>query len=554
MLGRRRVLGAWSRWLRGLIGNAIMAMSELALPSADQVRASIYQDSLTDYMTAAWPLVEHRPFKDNWHIQAIAEHLEAVSSREIKRLIINIPPGHMKSLSVGVFWPTWEWLSRPETRFMFTSYAQQLTTRDSLKCRRIIETLGGMNEGTLLQRHGYQGVLALLDQDWQLTADQREKMKFENTEFGYRIATSIGGMGTGEGGDILVVDDPHKADEVESEVERENVIDWFDGTLSTRLRDPKGGAVVLVMQRLHEMDATGHLLAQGGWTHLCLPAEYEPEHPFIWPGDPRTTEGELLWPEHFDRTTLDELKVKLGHRASGQLQQRPSPAEGFMFKREHFRYWKTETVTTGSPVPEVYYVLPAENPEDQPRRYDTGLCPTFQTVDVAISSKQTADWTVISTWRTTAAGDLILVDVDRQRFEEQQIAEFMMRCNDRYGRPPMWVEKFGAGRSPLAILTRAGYPVMDLPAEAGTRLDKVTRAFGAISLYQQHKIFHPSDAPWLGLFEDELCVFDKGMNDDQVDTVSYAARMLPIIAGNQRRYEHRPVAKPVTAGIMTVQF
>lgn len=528
-------------------------MPELLLPSADEVRASLYADSLEDYLKAAWPLVEARPFKDNWHIRAIAEHLEAVSRREIKRLIINIPPGHMKSLSVGVFWPTWEWLSRPETRFMFTSYAQQLTTRDSLKCRRIIETIGGRYEGSLMERSGYEGVLDLLGMDWQLTSDQREKMKFENTEFGYRIATSIGGMGTGEGGDILVVDDPHKADEVESDVERQNVIDWFDGTLSTRLRDPKGGAVVLVMQRLHQEDATGHLLSQGGWEHLCLPAEYEQAHPFAWPGDPRTEEGELLWPDHFDRDSLDEMKVKLGHRASGQLQQRPSPAEGFMFKRANFRRWIWDETVHGVQT-QTWYVLPPENPEDDTRRYDSGLCPTFQTVDVAISSKQTADWTVVSTWRTTGAGDLLLIDVERQRFEEQQIAEFLMRANDRYGRPPMYVEKFGAGRSPLAILSRAGHPVMELPVEAGTKLDKVTRAFGAISLYQQHRIFHPSDAPWLGEFEDELCVFDKGVHDDQVDTVSYAARMLPILGGGGGYKVTKPAVRPITAGIMAEVF
>ena len=188
-----------------------------------------------------------------------------------------------------------------------------------------------------------------------------------------------------------------------------------------------------------------------------------------------------------------------------------------------------------------------------PRIYDAGLCPTFQTVDVAISSKQTADWTVIATWRTTTGGELLLIDLERQRFEEQQIAEFMMRCNDKHNRPPMWVEKFGAGRSPLAILSRQGYPVMDLPAEAGTKLDKVTRAFGAISLYQQHKIFHPPQCDWLGVFEDELCVFDKGRNDDQVDAVSYAARLLPLMGGS-REYKHTPLAKPITAGIMSETF
>lgn len=517
------------------------------LPSADEVRASIYADSLVDFMVAAWPMVEHHEFRSNWHIEAIAEHLEAVSRREIKRLIINIPPGHMKSLSVGVFWPTWEWLRRPHTRFMFTSYAQQLTSRDSLKCRRIIETLGGMDTGGLLERIGYQGLLSLLGSDWRITSDQREKMKFENTEFGYRIATSIGGMGTGEGGDILVVDDPHKANEIESDLERENVIDWFDGTLSTRLRDPNG-AVVLVMQRLHEDDATGHLLAQGGWEHLCLPAEYEPEHPYRWKRDPRTEPGELLWPDYFDRARLDELKVKLNHRASGQLQQRPSPAAGFMFKREDFRYWGWEEQPYGYGI-QSWYVIDGE-------RIDTGLCFRFQVVDVAISSKQTADWTVVGTFALTDNRDLILVDMERRQFEQQQTLDFLMRCNDKHGRPPMYVERFGAGRSPLMELGRQGYPVLQIPEEAGTKLDKVTRAFGGISLYQRHKVYHPRDAVWLGEFEDELAVFDRGRNDDQVDVISYAARLVPVIGGHAvvQRKPGPADPKPISSGIMSQVF
>ncbi len=527
----------------------------MELPPPDLLRASILADSLTDYLKAVWPLVEAQRFRDNWHIHAIAEHLEAVSKRDIKRLIINIPPGHGKSLLVAVFWPTWEWLRRPHTRFMFSSYAQQLSARDSLKCRRIIETQGGAQDGTLLQRLGYQGLLSLLGEDWTLSGDQREKMKFDNTEFGYRIATSIGGMGTGEGGDILVVDDPHKADEVESDVERQNVIDWFDGTLSTRLRDPSGGAVVLVMQRLHEEDATGHLLAQGGWEHLCLPAEYESQHPYRWRKDPRTVEGELLWPEHFDRPTLEDLKVKLGHRASGQLQQRPSPAEGFMFKRSNFRKWEIESVPLGAQIQNLY-VLPRDDGDTRPHRFDTGECSTFQTVDVAISSKQTADYTVVSTWRVSPYQDLILVDSERVRFEDQELAAFLMRANDRWNRPGMYVEKFGAGRQPLGILSRAGYPVLVIPDEAGTKLDKVTRAFGARSLYEQHRIFHPPDAPWLGEFEDELCVFDKGRNDDQVDTVSYAARLLPILGGGAGWRPDVPTVahRPVMAGVMGEQF
>lgn len=536
-----------------------MNVSELTLPTPDAVRASLYADSLADYVKATWPLVEQRPFKSNWHIDVIADHLQAVSAREIKQLIINIPPRHMKSLSVGVFWPTWEWLQRPETQFMFASYAQRLTARDSLKCRRVIESIGGRSDGdgTLLERYGYQGLLRLLGEDWAITGDQREKMKFENTDFGYRIATSIGGMGTGEGGDVLVVDDPHKADEAESEVERENVIDWIDGTLSTRLNDPINGAKVVVMQRLHERDATGHLLAEGGWVHLCLPAEYEAAHPFVWPDDPRTMEGELLWGDHFDAAAVDRLKRSLGsYRAAGQLQQRPAPAEGILFKRKDFREWRTFEGGGGGAVQEVFYQFGETGLE---QHVDRGLVTVFQTCDVAASEKTTADFTVVSTWGATMLHGypaLLWLDLERQQFDELQVPQFLMGCNDRHAQPGIWVETFGAGSAPFKILQRRGYPVREIPEEMGSRVDKIKRSMHAIALCEDHRLFLPVDAAWREDAISELTTFPNAAHDDIVDTVSYAARILPTMLGPQSPpMKPDPNApKPVAAGVMSEVF
>jgi hypothetical protein len=203
----------------------------------------------------------------------------------------------------------------------------------------------GETEGTLLERIGYQGLLAQLeDEPWRLAGDQNAKQRFENTQSGYRIATSVGGTATGEGGDVIVIDDPHKADEAESDTVRESVLDWHDGTMATRLNDPKRGARVLIMQRLHHRDLTGHLLEQGEWTHLCLPAQYEPKHPFVWPDDPRTKEGEPLWPDHVPVCELERLERALGsYRAAGQLQQRPAPAEGGILKRRSWRFYDRAT-------------------------------------------------------------------------------------------------------------------------------------------------------------------------------------------------------------------
>ncbi len=279
----------------------------ILVPTRDELRAEGVRRSLGAFVREAWSVLEPgTQFVPNWHIDAICAHLEAITAGELNRLIVNIPPRHMKSLAVTVFWPCWEWLSRPETRWLFASYAQTLSTRDSLKCRRLIERPGSDDprrpaaEKTLIERIGYSGLVSLIcemrgEQPWELTGDQSTKQRFENSRTGYRIATSVGGAATGEGGDRVVCDDPHKADEAQSDLTRESVLEWWDQTMSTRLNQPRSGAMVIVMQRLHERDLTGHLVERG-FEHLCLPAEYEPSHPFAWPEDPRIADGELLCP------------------------------------------------------------------------------------------------------------------------------------------------------------------------------------------------------------------------------------------------------------------
>lgn len=264
-------------------------------------------------------------FVGGFHVDAIAEHLQALSEGQLQNLIINIPPRHSKSSLVSVLWPTWEWIEDPHLRWLFISYGQGLSTRDSVKRRRLIES------------HWYRERWA---DRFDLTADQNQKIRFENDRTGVMIATSVGGLGTGEGGRRIVVDDPHNAKEVESDVKREDVLDWWDATMSTRADDPDGVARVIVMQRLHERDLVGHIQAkaeEGGEQYdvLVLPAEYEPRVQVCIAGldhDPRTEPGQLLSPERFNQAAVERLKVSLGDRAAGQLQQRPAPAGGAIWK------------------------------------------------------------------------------------------------------------------------------------------------------------------------------------------------------------------------------
>ena len=278
-------------------------MTTATFPSLETFEIEECRRSLSVYQRAAWHVVEpHVPYVHNWHIDAITDHLEAVTRGEIRNLLINIPPRHEKSLNVSVFWPTWVWTSQAYVQWLYSSYVQALSTRDSVKCRRLIQS------PWYQERWGHV---------FQMTGDQNVKTRYENNENGYRIATSVGGVGTGDGGDVIVVDDPHNVLEGESDKKREEVLVWWDEVMSTRLNDPQTGAKVIVMQRVHERDLSGHVLAQGGYEHLMIRTEYVPTTYVSVTGfkDPRTEEDELLWPERFTKKVIDDMKVVLGDYA-----------------------------------------------------------------------------------------------------------------------------------------------------------------------------------------------------------------------------------------------
>lgn len=287
------------------------------------------EDSLINFSEVVWGVIEPgRPFVRGWAIEAICEHLEAVSRGEIRKLLINVPPGLMKSLSTNVLWPAWEWgpRNRPDLRYIGASYSQDLTIRDNRRCRQIIES------------PIYQ---ALWGDRFSLVADQNAKVRYDTDKRGFKIATSIGGLGTGERGDRFVIDDPHNVKTAESETKLEEVAQWFTEVVPTRVNDIDLSSFIVIMQRVHERDVSGLILAHElGYEHLELPMEYEPSrkcYTSIGFEDPRQKEGELLFPERFGARGVAELKRTLSawggqYAVSGQLQQAPVPRGGGMFK------------------------------------------------------------------------------------------------------------------------------------------------------------------------------------------------------------------------------
>jgi phage terminase large subunit-like protein len=347
-----------------------------------EIDREVYEGSLIEFFKRAWQEIDPARLKVNWHHEALAEHLEAVAFGEIKKLLINIPPGCTKTNLASVCFPAWVWaqpgrgpLIGPQAKFMSITYGDALSKTIARLSRR------------LLTSGWYQG---LWGDRVKFEADQIGLEDMGNTAGGFRIATSIGGATLGRRGDCLIIDDPHKVDEAESDIERQNVIDAYDEALATRVTDPSTVAEIIIMQRLHEGDLSGHVLDKYGsaFTHLCLPMEFEPT--LACAADIRTRDCELLWPGQWTREAVEALKIRLGtYAAAGQLQQTPTPRAGGIIGRTDWNVWPEEPPdpaavrTTASG--EVLIELP-------PVSY------VILTLDTAMSERETADWNACVVW------------------------------------------------------------------------------------------------------------------------------------------------------------
>lgn len=472
---------------------------------------------LRDFIRAGWHVVEPAtPFAENWHIDAIADHLEAVTNGHIRNLLVNMPPRHMKSLCISVFWPVWSWLRDPASRWLFSSYSSDLSQRDSVKARRLIESPWFQRE------YGHI---------FQLTGDQNTKNRYENDKTGYRISTSVGGKATGEGGDYVVVDDPHKASEASSDVKRRGVLEWWDETMSSRLNDQKTGRKVIVMQRLHENDLSGHVLEKGNYVHLLLPAEYDSrraKQTAIGFVDPRRNDGDLLWPKHIGPTEIASLKTELGsYGYAGQYQQTPVPRGGGVFKADWWQYW---------------HKLPP-------------LRSVIVVGDTAQKEGLSNDYSVFAVWAEGVDGNFYLLDLWRERAAFGKLTRGAHTMYYRWqGDAPLTyqlvVEDKNSGvsliqtmRRPYMLTDDAGQPERDAdgnavihpaitigpfprhksPREAElARLDKESRANAVVALVENRRVFVPANAPWLAEWLSEHSAFPNGTHDDQVDTTSIA--------------------------------
>jgi len=484
------------------------------LDLAHAIERESYRRDFRAFVRGAWSIVESaQAFRGNWHIDAICDHLQGVTDGLFNRLIINIPPGHAKSLLVSVLWPAWVWLRRPQWRALFVSYADSLSTRDSVRCRDLIDS--AWYQGLLTDDHGKR--------DWSLLDDMNTKHWYKNSASGERFSTSLKGSITGFRGDAVVVDDLLNAKDAESEIEREKANRLYDESISSRVNDPATAAFVVVMQRLHEGDLTGHLKEKGGWEILSLPAEYDPETSCttriqlgpdagkVFFEDPREEKGELLFPALYTPRAIGELKTALRSAFSGQYNQDPTPYGGLLFNPEWWMFWKHDGTADA----------PHARPVGCDRKRAARVLPKgpmIMSLDATFKEFETSDYVVFTVWLYHKA-DRFLIDMVRGKMSFMDtVAAMRALCKKHRNIGPKLVEDKANGTAIINMLRSEIPGIIPINPLGG----KESRAQSIQHEAQGGNIYLPESAPWLADFVDEFRKFPKGKHDDIVDSTTQA--------------------------------
>lgn len=486
-----------------------------------------YEGSLIDFSEYIWPVVEPAiPFIRGWAIDAIADHLQAVTEGHIKRLLMNVPPGFTKSLMTDVFWPAWEWGPRdmPWLRYVCASYSNHLTERDNMRCRNIVIS------------DRYQ---RMWSPRFKISNEQFTKIKFANDKTGWKLATSVGGIGVGERGDRFIIDDPNNTMDMESAQVRDTTNLWFTEVVPDRLNNPQKSAIVIIQQRLHEDDVSGVALSREmGYTHLCVPMYYVPriyvngfdaegqirtfldddvdkvqEDDIFW-ADPRQEDGELAWNERFPLQVCTDLERDKGPYAwAGQYMQSPEPRGGSIIKRDFWQDWS--------------------NPKFPPLEY------ILASVDTASTDKEENDPSALTVWGLFRDDNnnpkimLLYAWQERLQFHElvQKIMDTCSISPRPKGTPQFPVDKvlieakangISVGQEIHRLIRGTGKFGVELNPVEG---DKYARLLSVQHLFSDEMIFAPKKA-YADMVINQCALFPKGSRDDLVDSTSQALRYL----------------------------
>ena len=455
-----------------------------AITDHDLLDAILRQDFASFVHKAFGTVSPGDRFLPNWHIKAIAWHLTEVRDGRIKRLLITMPPRYLKSICASVAFPAWILGHDPTREIVCVSYATDLSKKFANDCRAVMSS------------EWYRRIFPRT----RLDPNKNAETEFKTTARGGRFTTSVGGTLTERGGNLVIIDDPMKATDAQSEVERERVKQWFSNTLLSRLNNKTQDAIIVVMQRLHVDDLAGVLLEQDGWTHLDIPAIAEEDQNIpIGPNSVHERKaGDVLQPKREPLEKLDEAKATLGSmNFSAQYQQRPVPLDGNLVKWAWFK---------------IYDHLP---PANKKVRF-------VQSWDTASKAGELNDYSVCTTWMQLD-GHHYLMDVLRERLEYPALKKKAVQMAQRYNANIVLLEDKGSGtqlcqdlQQDMSLRRGHYFSVLARPVDA----DKVTRMSNQLAIIEEGRVHIPRDIPWLAAFKIEMLSFPGGRHDDQVDSVS----------------------------------
>lgn len=510
-------------------------MGQIKLPFGIDVRKQLAaiekrkcELSLAEFVRSAWSVIEPgQPYVHGWHIDFICFHLEAITDEVMlddetyyNRLLVNVPPGTMKSLLIGVFWPAWEWGPRnlPHMRYVCASHSQDLAIRDSLRMRRLVTS-------EWYQSHWGDRVV--------MTGDQNAKAKFENTKTGFRQACAFEGI-TGYRGDRVIIDDPHSVDDANSDAKRTSATQLFKEAVTSRLNNPDKSAIVVVMQRLHEADVSGVILDNNmGYDHIMLPMRYDPVRAAptkLGYQDPREEAGDLLFEARFPAFVVDRDEAAMGpYATAGQNQQAPEPRGGGIIKDHWWQLWDrpeypgieyvvasldtayTEKAENDFSALTIWGVFSASAGGTSTRSADR----YGRTIDLNVSYQSEA---------LGAVPKVMLMYAWQKKLELHDLVDEVASICARMRVDILLIENKAAGHSVAQEIRRLfAHEDFSVQMHDPKTLDKMARLYSIQHIFSEGMVYAP-DKDWAEMVIRQCSSFPRGKNDDLVDTVSMALR------------------------------
>jgi len=461
------------------MNNKINNIAHLFPDLVKYATAKKLKHSLYEFTKMVFQIVDPSTlFIDNWHIHMLTDVLTACYRRELKRVLINIPPRSMKSIITSVAFPAWVLSQNPSEQIIVSSYSQMLATKHSMDCRSVLSS---------------DGFVKMFPES-AIAFGTNTKNRFGTISGGYRFATSVGGSITGDGGNFLVIDDPHNPSYIDRKNYRNRVINWFKTTLLSRINDKKSGVVIVVMQRLHENDLSGYLLKEQGdmWYHISIPMVAEKKTIIGFKNKEYITlaPGDVMHSSRDSVTEVDRLKSEIGSRVfSAQYQQKPWLESSNYILSNMIKYYDN--------VPDI-------------------LDYSCISVDCAIGSKENNDYSVIA-YIASKDGISYVLDIVRCKLEYSLLRDELINAIKIRSPNFVIIENRAHGSAMIQEISKIG---LNNIITINPKINKVARFHAlAVAIEAGHLLF-PKKATFLDELIAEIVQFPNATHDDQVDALS----------------------------------